>query len=264
MEIQTKRNEIITVTSNVEEMIGKYLAEPLNRSWKEDFIDEDNGEVISIERFEPIYRRGQMIGPDEGAVISFHLQTGDVKEVKVSNQCREGKLSEDGILTPWIITVALAKSKVKLLLYARGITQALEIAADYAEINYKEVFTIVSAKCYNSCFFILTPEEEKRKDPEKLTEIYFFITASVHFEGESWGNNSFMVEASDVDAAKIKIADFVRRRIEVNPDRTNEEKSTLCASLTISLTSAKPVKIARVIPEEYAEAYNENRAEKEL
>lgn len=77
MEIQTKRNEIITVTSNVEEMIGKYLAEPLNRSWKEDFIDEDNGEVISIERFEPIYRRGQMIGPDEGAVISFHLQTGD-------------------------------------------------------------------------------------------------------------------------------------------------------------------------------------------
>ena len=93
--IQTRKDEIRFFTNKPEEMLGKYLAKRLLRTWQEDFVDNDTGEVVSIDRNEIIADRGQLITGDLLAVIRFHLQSGDISEVEVSNQKREG-ISLDG------------------------------------------------------------------------------------------------------------------------------------------------------------------------
>lgn len=48
----TKQQEKRFRTKNVRDMIGNYLAAPDVKTWTEDFLDEDTGEVVSIERNE--------------------------------------------------------------------------------------------------------------------------------------------------------------------------------------------------------------------
>lgn len=48
--IQTRKDEIRFFTNKPEEMLGKYLAKRLLRTWQEDFVDNDTGEVVSIDR----------------------------------------------------------------------------------------------------------------------------------------------------------------------------------------------------------------------
>lgn len=45
---------LIRKKMNVADANGWYLAEPAYRKWNEDFMDEDTGEVVSIERNEII------------------------------------------------------------------------------------------------------------------------------------------------------------------------------------------------------------------
>ena len=59
--MKTKNNETVTRTSDIEQMKGMYLSERLLRTWKEDFADEDTGEVVSIERHEVILEKGTLL-----------------------------------------------------------------------------------------------------------------------------------------------------------------------------------------------------------
>ncbi len=111
--IQTRKDEIRFFTNKPEEMLGKYLAKRLLRTWQEDFVDNDTGEVVSIDRNEIIADRGQLITGDLLAVIRFHLQSGDISEVEVSNQKREGILSASTQMFPWMVTICIAGGKKK-------------------------------------------------------------------------------------------------------------------------------------------------------
>ena len=106
--IQTRKDEIRFFTNKPEEMLGIYLAKRLLRTWQEDFVDNDTGEVVSIDRNEIIADRGQLITGDLLAVIRFHLQSGDISEVEVSNQKREGILSASTQMFPWMVTISIA------------------------------------------------------------------------------------------------------------------------------------------------------------
>ena len=50
--METKFNEVTLRTAVLEEMKNQYLAERLVRTWKEDFVDTDTGDVVQIERKE--------------------------------------------------------------------------------------------------------------------------------------------------------------------------------------------------------------------
>jgi len=82
--IITKFEEEVLITSTLEEMRGKFLSKRLLRTWKEDFSDEDTGEVVQIERNELILEIGTFLGQSELSEINFMLQSGDIKEVSVS------------------------------------------------------------------------------------------------------------------------------------------------------------------------------------
>lgn len=60
----------------------------MHKTWKEDFLDEDTGTVVQIDRNSLLFTRGTVITQDVLAKIRFHMDAGEIKEVEVSNQQR--------------------------------------------------------------------------------------------------------------------------------------------------------------------------------
>ncbi len=54
-------DEIEATPSNLKEHMGRKLAAKVLKTWNEDFVDEDTGEVIPIERTMPVLERGEVI-----------------------------------------------------------------------------------------------------------------------------------------------------------------------------------------------------------
>jgi DNA-directed RNA polymerase subunit beta len=79
-------DELQVTESNLEGAIGRKLAARVLRSWTEDFVDEDTGEVVTIERNEIILERDTVIDDEhvdlilETGVETIILQREDVDE----------------------------------------------------------------------------------------------------------------------------------------------------------------------------------------
>jgi DNA-directed RNA polymerase subunit beta len=75
--------DVVKVTkSNIKNYIGRKLAARLLKTWVEDFVDEDTGEVVSIERNETIFERDTII-TDE--MVSLILESG-VDEITLQKE----------------------------------------------------------------------------------------------------------------------------------------------------------------------------------
>ena len=66
---------------------GRKLAAKVIKTWVEDFVDEDTGEVIPVERTEAIVERGQIL--DEQTIAQL-LET-DVKKILIQKEESEAK-----------------------------------------------------------------------------------------------------------------------------------------------------------------------------
>jgi DNA-directed RNA polymerase subunit beta len=62
-------NEVKVTKANLKKHIGSKLASRVLKTWVEDFVDEDTGEVVSIERNEVIVERNQELSEDNIADI---------------------------------------------------------------------------------------------------------------------------------------------------------------------------------------------------
>ena len=71
-------DEIKTTKKELKANVGRKLAANVLKTWTEDFVDEDSGEVIPIERTEPIIERGQEL--DEQTIEAL-LENEDVKTI---------------------------------------------------------------------------------------------------------------------------------------------------------------------------------------
>ncbi len=69
LEIFNLADEIKVNRSNLKKLIGRKLAARVVRSWIEDFVDEDTGEVVSIERTEVLIDRETIIEADQVNII---------------------------------------------------------------------------------------------------------------------------------------------------------------------------------------------------
>ncbi|MCC5928428.1 MAG: DNA-directed RNA polymerase subunit beta [Cyclobacteriaceae bacterium] len=61
--------EIETTQSKLKKMVGRKLAARVLRTWTEDFVDEDTGEVVSIDRNEVLLERDSVLSEDDLDVI---------------------------------------------------------------------------------------------------------------------------------------------------------------------------------------------------
>ena len=73
----------VVETNNPDEMLHKYLAENAVKTWTENFIDQDTGETVPVERREVIFDRGTYIDESLLPKIVFSIQSEELKTVKV-------------------------------------------------------------------------------------------------------------------------------------------------------------------------------------
>jgi DNA-directed RNA polymerase subunit beta len=79
-------DEVLNTKDDLEISIGRKLAARVLRSWTEDFVDEDTGEVVTIERNEIILERDVVLDEDnisqilESGLESVILQRDDIEE----------------------------------------------------------------------------------------------------------------------------------------------------------------------------------------
>ena len=61
--------EIDATEKNLKKVIGRKLAARVLKTWTEDFVDEDTGEVVSIDRNEVLLERDSILSEDDILVI---------------------------------------------------------------------------------------------------------------------------------------------------------------------------------------------------
>ena len=69
LEIFDLADEVIATKANLKKIVGRKLAARVLKSWVEDFVDEDTGEVVSIERNEVLIDRETVIEEEHIAMI---------------------------------------------------------------------------------------------------------------------------------------------------------------------------------------------------
>ena len=236
--IETRKTEERYVTSDPRLMLNKYLAKRVLKTWMEDFIDEDTGQVVSIERNEVLFEKGMLIDQDLLSQIRFSMEADGIKEVEVSTQRRMAFENENGFLYPYTAQAEIGDKKYKFLLYATSLENVLVILKDYIELNYQSGFTMTMAKEFDSCIILTDNLKERKVDDATLEELkdtfllgdsatkeeedeeskpdekkFYQIEAKITFDEEERTQN-FVVHTFNVDRAMMLISHYLKSREE--------------------------------------------------
>lgn len=144
-QFMTRFDEVTLRVSDPKEMLGKITAECVCRKWNEDFTDTDTGEIVTVERNEVIVPNHKVLDQDDVQEIQFHMQSGDIKDVLVTNQMRIGDADTQFTRT-YIVQV---EGEGKLVCYVPGAYNAgmaYQITTDYAEQVLKGWLSVPSIK----------------------------------------------------------------------------------------------------------------------
>lgn len=274
--METRKNEVRYSTLEPEKLLNKYIAKRVLKTWIEDFVDEDTGQVQSIERNEVLYDRGTKIDQDTLARIRFDIEAGDIKDpIEVSNQPRAAFEIKNECLYPYIAQVRIKDKKKKFLFYATNVDSAIEILKDYIELNYTDGFFITMVKEYDSCMILIDNLKEKKTSPEELylnDEItleefadtvnqeldenekpderkFYQIDAKV-MTGESEITWPFIIKTINTDRAMALISHYVKTKQEEREKEGEEHVEVVVMPEQIKLIS-----INSFIPKEFSEAY---------
>lgn len=250
----TKKNEDVIVVKTAKELTETnwidycYAARRICRTWTEDFMDDDTGEVVSIERNELLYSKGHHLMPDDYSSLLFHMQSGDVKEVWLSNQQRRATLVNNRGFGLWVVKAEGAKIKPKMMLRATNAMSAYEVAKDYIELNYRGDFFIKSIKTYGDSIVI---EPSKDSDDKDLSRNWYTVGILLDIEHgledkETQGPYNFVVYAETVEAAKAIIENYIAKK---RAEREDTEQYSL------KMTSATTISADTIIPMEFCMAY---------
>lgn len=282
---ETRKTELRYVTSDPKKMLNMYLAKRVLKTWKEDFVDESTGKVVSIERNEVLFERGTLIDQDVLTQIRFCMEADGIKEVEVSNQKRMAFENENKCLYPYIAQAQIGDKKYKFLLYATGLDNVIAILKDYIELNYQSGFTLTMAKEFDSCI-ILTDNLKERKvdsaseaylkneisseeyldamdsenteneEPKPDEKKFYQIGTKVVFDDEEERIQTFVVHTFSVDRAMMLITHWIKNK-EDEYEKQAKEKGYEYEKREIhtSIESAKPIPVGRFIPREFSMAY---------
>lgn len=279
---ETRKTEQRHVTSDPARMLNKYLVHDLMRKWTEEFLDEETGTVVPIERSEMLYTAGMLITQDILAAIRFHMEAGDIKEVEVSNQQRMGFEYQSTFPHVWIVQAEIGDRKQKFLLHATKLQKSLEATADYIELNYKGGFSFTMAKEFNRVVILVDTLKKFTRDDAALAYLkdemdageymekeatddcddkasdegmkFYQVDAKIHETGvDGWEiEQSFIVHTCNVDRAMMTINNYLKEQEEKNAERMADYRAR---DLQASIEQVKVVPVNRFIPDDFASAY---------
>jgi len=265
---ETKMTEIRYKTTDSTKMINKYTVGRLLRTWKEDFLNEDNGEVVTIERNEVLFERGTLIDQNVLVKINFHLQTGELETVEVSNQRRMSYELESTHLHPFIAQVEMADKKFKFLFYSSILDKALLVLKDWVELNYTSPFVISLVKTFDTNIILIdnlkplnveTSEqaaEEVDEEEYENQKKFYQIDFNVEIDGTSTHTYTAVVQTINVDRAMMLINDYLVKKEKKRAQDAAERKHEYTEqTYTTSIEKAAPIPVGVFIPKEFSEAY---------
>lgn len=274
MTIQTKFNEERKVTSDPREMLNKYIVKRVLKTWKEDFVDDDSGEVVTIERNEVLFDRGIFIDQEVLARIKFDMSAGDITEIEVSNQKRIAHQLESTYLHPFIAQAVIYDKKVKFLFHATKVETALLLLKDYIELNYSNGFYISMIKEFDSCI-ILTDTLKKAKadipfdewdsiNPDEIADEdsedkkFYQIECRINYDDDYSTTQLFVVHSFNVDRCMMLINRYIKDQQDIREREALERGDEFeRKEFHTMIEAAKTISVGCFIPREFSEAYKE-------
>lgn len=288
---KTRKNEVRIKSMDPKELLNQFLVSDLCRHWKEDFIDSDTHETVTVDRTEIILQKGVCLNPENMQRVLFHLQSGDITEpIEVSNQSRQGKEIKYRAW-PYACKVGINGETWKFLLKSRGVGQTLDIVRDWCELHSQHAFSISEVKAYDGAVILVDklrqysideaqqryldgeiPFEEfmddvvddleysKPSEDEDRSQMKFYqIKAAVSKGGERLpGTELFVVLAADADRAILTINAFLQQEQKEHNIRMMEQNrpdEVEDLPVAASIEESKIVNFTRLIPEAFCKAY---------
>lgn len=253
--IETRKDEIRFTTSDIKKMLNMYLAEPAIQEWQEDFIDEDTGKNFTINRSQVLFDAGILITPDVQTKINFYLQTGDLKEVTVSNQNRKA-FKESAYIAPWNITIKVGDRRKHYLAYADEISSVLEIVNDFVELNETTSFRILSAKEMDYCIILGNSTIKTIYDEDGLTEKKFYQMEVKQIDEDAGFVNqqNYIVHACNTEHAILLIQCFNEQHQQL---MMKDDPGYIAKKYRYIIEKAAPMPVAKFIPMGFTKAYME-------
>jgi hypothetical protein len=210
--------ELIKRTLNVDDALGWYLTRNEVRTWTEDFIDENTGEPISIERNEVVCGKGAQINE----IILSLLKENGIKTVTVSNMPILGDQEKYLHLWETVLKVRYKKGntgKKSYFVFADSPADAEVYIARYFELNIEAEFelTKVNQLEYNSIIKLYeTERDEYERDGRKKVkwykcQIYSMIDDEESGESRSAGMSNILVQAISFENAITAIKAVLNR-----------------------------------------------------
>lgn len=268
-EVKTRFDEVKFRTSDVTKMQGLYLAESVYQKWEEDFLDENTGEVVTVDRSRVLFGKGTKVTPDIMVQIQFHQQCGDITDdILVSDQLRGGKsinTSTNG--NPYLVKVTMMNGKKrKFILHATSVAMANEIMKDYCELELEDGFQISSVQEAEKFVVIednlrtMTEVEngetgaELETDNEDFEPKFYKIDTKcevlVDEEAVQEFESSFLVFAQDAEQGKELIGRFMddylaKDKKEGDPDKTCQ----------LTILAAAVYQCNKIISRQFCKAY---------
>ena len=253
--------DIVTFhTSDPKEMLGKYLPKRVFKTWNEDFIDEDTGDVVTIERNEVLMERGKLT-KERVSEIMFFIQAGDIDGVDV---CEDNVADTIPFIPnePRKFNVEIhwaLDQKVHYVCYAQTIPQAIKIATEFGQMyrgisGYVEVPRVVSVDAQivpdnSQCI----PEDDRKSEEEPKD--YFKVTVRHEWLDDGKLKKTdihYIINAEEVGEAKERISrllDILRAEQEKNGWRINPNDR-------ITIRKAVPFDVDCIVPKDFSDMYH--------
>ena len=266
-QIRTRKDAQVFTVTDPAEAIGYYLAEDLTRTWQEDYIDGDTGKVVTINCQEIIKNRGELVTADLASSLIFFIQSGEVTEIKVSDQRRQAVEYNNARLKPYKVTALINSKRHQFILEAQTVELAMEVARDWIELNYYGNFTIIGISGLTNVVLLNSTLERFNDETGEQEEIsgsgeadgettrYYKADAEVKitYFGEEEPRDvkfTFIVKTLNVDTAKAAATAWIAAKMKDNNDPDHE-----ISGVKATLTAATPFSCTALINRAFCEAY---------
>lgn len=252
-------------TNDPDQMLGKYLVSDAVSRWTEDFIDEDTGETISIERKSIIATSGH-IDSDKLQEIMFGIQSGDVVDVDVCERnIHDAWLYRPDYMLPYMVDIKNGFEDPKgFIAFAQNIPQAITIATEYGQV-YRGFSRGVQVRRVAYVDAGIVPDDhmcipEEERIPAWERKNYFKVQVREEWIEEcKWKKSDYyyIVTANDVGEAKDRIS------LMLDIKRAEEEQRGVPrdTSKRTTVRKAMPFEVDCIVPKKYSELYKEKANE---
>ena len=224
---ESRKDEIRIKTDDPKRMLNKYLVRRVLKSWKEDVIDKDTGEKITLDRSELLFEKGTYVDQNVLSSIKFYLDSGEITEVEVSNQNRLVFPEQNYHMYPYKASVKIGDKKSSYLLYAYSIPHAIIILTDYIELNSKGGFTITDIKELDYCMVLIDNLKSATDRKYELDVAYIKneISMEEFVNGTIEGINNDNNDAKPEEDPGVKRFYQIKAHVVKRDEREGEEES---------------------------------------